>query len=86
MMLLARDERSNVEVIAIATHAIDNFHKKLIEYDHKGVKQDHAILHYTINVIEKFKKDPSAIVVPKTAKTPDGSPIGLDFYCTNPTY
>ena len=81
MMLLARDERSNVEVVAITTHAIDSFHKKLIEFDHKGVTKDHAILHYTINVIEQFQKDPSAIIVPKTAKTPDGSPIGLDYYC-----
>ncbi len=86
MMLLARDERSNIEVTAIATHAIDSFHEKLIEYDNKALVEDHAILHYTLNMIEQFKKDPNSIIVPKSLKTPNGSPIGHDYYCTNPTY
>jgi hypothetical protein len=82
MMLLANDKRSNMEVAAISTHAIDKFYTKLSDLDHKGIHDDHAVLHYTMNLIEEFKKDPSSIVVPQMTKTPDGSPIGFDINCS----
>jgi len=88
MMALSRDERSNVEVVAVSTHAINTFKERLIQLDHKGVKEDHDILHYTIDQINKFQKDPTSIVVPLEEKAPDGSPIGsfynylkMNFWC-----
>lgn len=76
MMLLANDTLSNVEVVAISTHAINDFKDRLRNLDNKGVKEDHDILHFTIDQIEKYQKDPSSVKVPELFKAPDGSPIG----------
>jgi hypothetical protein len=76
MMLLANDSRSNIEVVAITSHAINDFKERLIELDNKNVKEDHDILHFTIDQINKYQKDPESISVPELIKAPDGSPIG----------
>lgn len=76
MMLLANDTLSNVEVVAITTHSLNDFKERLIELDNKGLIQDHDILHYTIDQIEKYQDDPSSVKVPELFIAPDGSPIG----------
>jgi len=81
MMLLAQDPLSNIEVVAMTTHGINTFKERLIKLDRKGIKEDHDILHYSIDQIEKYQKDPSSIKVPEPIKAPDGSPIGSYFYC-----
>lgn len=76
MMLLANDPRSNIEVVAITTHSINTFKKRLIKLDNKNVKEDHDILHYTIAQINRYQEDPASVKVPELITPPDGSPIG----------
>jgi hypothetical protein len=79
LMLLANNKASNVEVVAITTHALNKLKEKLIALDNKNIQEDHAFLHYTIEMINRYQEDPQSVVVPPALKAPDGSPIGCSM-------